>query len=55
MRLALHWQVLIGLAIGVLIYNKLDQQLFTRLVILAMLLTGLSYIVGAAIDLAAAG
>jgi len=41
----------LGLLIGVGVYNKLDQVLFTRLVIAAMLATGLAYIVTSVADL----
>ena len=39
------------LALGVCVYEKLDQQVFTRLVVVAMAITGSSYIISSAIDL----
>ena len=41
----------LGLALGVCVYEKLDQQVFTRLVVVAMAITGSSYIISSAIDL----
>ena len=41
----------VGIGLGVLVYNTLDQVLFTRVVVAAMLLTGLAYIGISATDI----
>ena len=41
----------LGISLGVLVYNTLDQVLFTRVVVTAMLITGVAYITVSLIDI----
>lgn len=41
----------IGIALGVAVYNRLNPLVFTRIVVAAMLVTGVAYIAHAIIEL----
>jgi len=41
----------LGLALGVCVYERLDQRIFTLVVVIAMLITGTTYICTSILDL----